>query len=78
MDKSPAAAAAAQSVVAPLMPVMTAVLAGFIIIGVALPVLPLHVSDGLGFGPLVVAAMALGGPIGSILYTTFGFRPSHS
>ena len=58
MYKSSAAATAGQSVVAPLIPVMTAVLAGFIIIGVALPVLPLHVSNDLGFGPFVVGFVA--------------------
>ncbi|MPW20034.1 MFS transporter [Paraburkholderia sp. CNPSo 3157] len=58
MYKSLAAAAAAQSVVATLMPVMAAVLAGFIVIGVALPALPLHVSNGLGFGPFMVGLVA--------------------
>ncbi|WP_255504084.1 MFS transporter [Caballeronia sp. EK] len=47
-----------QSVLATLTPVMTAVLAGFTIIGVALPVLPLHVNDDLGFGPFVVGLVA--------------------
>ncbi|ACC75814.1 MFS transporter [Paraburkholderia phymatum] len=58
MYKSPSAQAPAQSVVATLMPVMTAVLAGFIIIGMALPVLPLHVNNDLGFGPFVVGLVA--------------------
>lgn len=40
------------------MPVMASVLAGFIIIGAALPVLPLHVSNDLGFGPFVVGLVA--------------------
>jgi MFS family permease len=50
--------ATGQSVVATLMPVMSAVLAGFLIIGVALPVLPLHVNKDLGFGPFVVGLVA--------------------
>ena len=37
---------------------MTAVLAGFVIIGLALPVLPLHVHDDLGFGTFVVGLVA--------------------
>src|SRR3954462_9067658 len=41
-----------------LMPVMAAVLAGFLIIGIALPVLPLHVSHDLGFGTFVVGLVA--------------------
>src|SRR3954465_12321103 len=41
-----------------LMPVMAAVLAGFLIIGIALPVLPLHVSQDLGFGTFVVGLVA--------------------
>jgi MFS family permease len=58
MYKSPSAEAAAPSVVATLMPVMTAVLAGFLIIGVALPVLPLHVRRDLGYGPFAVGLVA--------------------
>lgn len=46
------------SVVATLMPVMAAVLVGFIIIGVALPVLPLHVKNDLGFGTFMVGLVA--------------------
>ncbi|TYL43887.1 MFS transporter [Dickeya sp. ws52] len=45
-------------VVATLMPVMAAVLIGFIIIGVALPVLPLHVKNDLGFGTFIVGLVA--------------------
>jgi predicted MFS family arabinose efflux permease len=40
------------------MPVMAAVLAGFSIIGAALPVLPLHVTNDLGFGTFVVGLVA--------------------
>ena len=58
----PAAAASvpepAPSVVAALAPIMAAVLAGFLVIGAAMPVLPLHVRDGLGFGPATVGAVA--------------------
>ncbi|WP_321792373.1 MFS transporter [Burkholderia pyrrocinia] len=49
---------AEQSVAVTLAPVMIAVLCGFVIIGVALPVLPLHVNNDLGFGPLVVGLVA--------------------
>ena len=45
-------------VVSALMPVMAAVLVGFIIIGVALPVLPLHVKNDLGFGTFIVGLVA--------------------
>ncbi len=41
-----------------LLPIMAAVLAGFIVIGAALPVLPLHVSHNLGFGSVVVGVVA--------------------
>ena len=37
-----------------LLPLLVVVLVAFIVIGVAMPVLPLHVHDGLGFGPFVV------------------------
>src|SRR6516162_1719948 len=42
------------SFVAPLIPIMAVVLIAFLIIGVALPVLPLHVHQGLGFGAFIV------------------------
>lgn len=37
-----------------LLPIMGVVFVGFLVIGLALPVLPLHVHDGLGLGTLVV------------------------
>jgi len=40
--------------IAALMPIMAAVLIGFLIIGVALPILPLHVHQGLGLSAFVV------------------------
>jgi len=48
------------SSVMPALPVMAVVFLSFIIIGMALPVLPLHVHDVLGFGPLVVGVVAGG------------------
>lgn len=50
--------ASSASVVTTLMPVMAAVLVGFIIIGVALPVLPLHVKNNLGYGTFIVGLVA--------------------
>jgi MFS family permease len=41
-----------------LLPIMAAVLAGFVVIGAALPVLPLYVSHHLGFGSVVVGVVA--------------------
>lgn len=46
--------AAERSFPSAVLPVMALVLLGFAIIGLALPVLPRHVHDGLGFGPFVV------------------------
>jgi MFS family permease len=40
--------------VAALMPIMAVVLIAFLVIGIALPVLPLHVHQGLGFGAFIV------------------------
>jgi len=48
----------ARSVTMTLLPIMAAVMAGFVVIGVALPVLPLHVHDDLGFGTFVVGLVA--------------------
>ncbi|KLK91275.1 MFS transporter [Microvirga vignae] len=43
-----------RSPVAPLVPIMAVVLIAFLIIGLALPVLPLHVNQGLGLGTFMV------------------------
>src|SRR3954453_734677 len=42
------------SATAALLPIMTVVFIGFLIIGMALPVLPLHVHQGLGLSTFVV------------------------
>lgn len=41
-----------------LLPIMAAVLTGFVVVGLALPVLPLHVHQGLGFSTFVVGLVA--------------------
>lgn len=43
---------------AALMPIMVAVFVAFLVIGIALPVLPLHVHSGLGFGTFLVGLVA--------------------
>jgi MFS family permease len=43
---------------APLLPIMGVVFVGFLVVGVAMPVLPLYVHDGLGFGTFVVGIVA--------------------
>jgi len=50
--------AAARSVIAVLLPIMAAVSIAFVVIGLALPVLPLHVHKGLGLGTFVVGLVA--------------------
>jgi MFS family permease len=46
------------SVVRALLPLNAAVLIAFLVSGLALPVLPLHIHDELGFGPVVVGVVA--------------------
>ena len=48
----------APRVAATLLPIMGVVFVAFLVIGVAMPVLPLHVHDGLGFGTFVVGLVA--------------------
>ena len=48
----------AEGITATLLPIMGMVFVGFLVIGVAMPVLPLHVHDGLGFGTFVVGLVA--------------------
>jgi MFS family permease len=60
----------APPVAATLLPIMAVVLVGFLIVGVALPVLPLHVHLGLGLGTLAVGLIA-----GSQFGASFVSRP---
>src|SRR3954454_22758716 len=46
------------SVIGSLAPLMAVILAAFVVIGMALPVLPLHVHDSLGFGTVMVGLVA--------------------
>jgi MFS family permease len=48
----------AQGSVAELLPIMAVVFVAFLIIGLAMPVLPLHVHQGLGLGTVVVGLVA--------------------
>ncbi|RUZ90868.1 arabinose transporter, partial [Mesorhizobium sp. M7A.F.Ca.US.001.02.1.1] len=58
MTHLPTSSTPLRSVAVTLLPSMGAVLAGFVVIGAALPVLPLHVSHNLGFGSVVVGLVA--------------------
>jgi MFS family permease len=49
---------AAPRIAATLLPIMGVVFVAFLVIGVAMPVLPLHVHDGLGLGTFVVGLVA--------------------
>jgi MFS family permease len=49
---------AARSVIAALLPIMVVVLVAFLVVALALPVLPLHVHQGLGLGAFVVGLAA--------------------
>ena len=48
----------AQHSVATLLPVMGVVFIAFLVIGLAMPVLPLHVHQGLGLGTFVIGLVA--------------------
>src|SRR4051812_7180345 len=50
--------AASGSVFTRLLPLMAVVLTAFLVIGLALPVLPLHVHDDLGLGTVAVGLVA--------------------
>ena len=58
MKQENSAASKVLDVLKALGPIMTFVLFFFMIIGAALPVLPLHVHDVLGFGPFVVGLVS--------------------
>jgi MFS family permease len=50
--------AAQKEVVGPLLPIMACVLVAFLVVGLGLPVLPLHVDQQLGFGPFMVGLVS--------------------
>jgi predicted MFS family arabinose efflux permease len=58
------------SVIAMLLPIMATVLCGFLVTGLAMPVLPLHVHQGLGMGTFVVGLVA-GAQFGTALISRF-------
>ena len=58
---------AASSFVAPLLPIMAVVFIAYLVIGVAMPVLPLHVHQGLGLGTFIVGLVAGSQFIASLL-----------
>src|SRR5438874_12684387 len=49
---------AAPRMAATLLPIMGVVFVAFLVIGMAMPVLPLHVHNGLGFGTFAVGLVA--------------------
>jgi MFS family permease len=55
---STSSSAVGKSVVIPLLPVVAVVFVTFLVIGLAMPVLPLHVHNGLGLGTFVVGLVA--------------------
>ncbi|MCC8968416.1 hypothetical protein H8A95_40555 [Bradyrhizobium sp. Pear76] len=46
------------SVAATLFPIVAVIFSGFLVIGLAMPALPLHVHQGLGFDTLVIGLVA--------------------
>jgi MFS family permease len=62
--------AAAPPVLTALLPIIAVVFIAFLVIGLALPVLPLHVHQGLGLGAFVVGLVA-GAQFGASLLSRF-------
>jgi len=44
---------------ATVLPIVAVIFSGYLVIGIAMPVLPLHVHQGLGFGTFVVGLVAV-------------------
>jgi hypothetical protein len=82
MGVSPVAPAATRSGGRPLLPIMGVVFVAYLIINLAMPVLPLHVHAGLGLGAFTVGIVA-GSPFAAALLVIksrlrFGHRGSAS
>src|SRR3954469_7330589 len=50
--------AASSSVAVALLPIVSAVFVAYLVVGLAMPVLPLHVHQGLGLGTFIVGLVA--------------------
>ena len=61
---------AVPSVAATVFPIVAVIFTGYLVIGIAMPVLPLHVHQGLGFGTFVVGLVA-GSQFGASLISRF-------
>ncbi len=61
---------AASRVAVMLLPIVAVIFTGYLVIGIAMPVLPLHVHQGLGFGTFVVGLVA-GSQFGASLVSRF-------
>jgi MFS family permease len=68
--RKPEAVKKAPPVLAALLPIIAVVFIAFLVIGLALPVLPLHVHQGLGLGTFVVGLVA-GAQFGASLLSRF-------
>jgi MFS family permease len=68
--RKPEAVSKAPPVLAALLPIIAVVFIAFLVIGLALPVLPLHVHQGLGLGTFVVGLVA-GGQFAASLLSRF-------
>lgn len=64
---SPTVPATKATGLGPAMPIMAVVFVAFLVIGMALPVLPLHVHNVLGFGPSIVGLVAGGQFVAALL-----------
>jgi hypothetical protein len=67
------AAAETRSVLAALLPIMAAVFVAFLVTGIAMPMLPLHVHDSLGLGTFAVGLVAGAQFTASLLSRFFGY-----
>src|SRR5256885_17146405 len=68
----------AQGSVSALLPIMGAVFISFLIIGLAMPVLPLHVHQRLGLGTFIVGLVAGSQFAASLLSRVWARRPAAS
>src|SRR5690348_12700382 len=66
LDVEMAVARTVQGTSSALFPIMGVVFAAFLITGIAMPVLPLHVHEGLGLGTFIVGLIA-GSPFAAAL-----------
>src|SRR3954469_3061238 len=78
LKRSSAATTRAPLSIAMLLPIMSSVFVAFLVTGIAMPVVPLHVHDGLGLNTFIVGLVAASQFVSALLSRPFAGQRADS